>query len=405
MNKLQHFGIVLSNSVDKNGLIENICIGKTFAFLATKKGLFYSETAIEETIQKEDKYDCVIASKTENRKLQTYSSGERKRIFLKYCIEQNSDYLVLDNPLGHLDLNAKIEMAHQLEWVSKTKNLIQIADRRSDLLNFITNKYHIKESDFSLIPLEKKESINDKVGVEKNLVISRNLNSETLIDFNAVSLQYGDKKVLDNLTWRIKKGDFWHLVGPNGSGKSTVLSLINGDNPKAYGQDITLFGRKKGTGESIWDIKKQIGYFNPNMTDLFGRSQTLEQMVVSGFYDSIGLYSKPTDYELKRAQEWLKLADLNQYIKKQFSRLTVGQKRLALIIRAVIKTPKLLILDEPLAGLDDDAVTLMIAFVNTLVAEQKTTVIYVSHQFESRIKPTAVFELTPSETGSTGRIL
>jgi molybdate transport system ATP-binding protein len=413
MKKTQHFGIVVNNVLDKNRLIDTILKGELFSVLATKKGVVFSETAIEKIIEAEDKHDCVIASKTNNRKLQSYSSGERKKIFLGYCIKQKSDYIILDHLFEHLDLNTKTKIIALLELVSESKINIQIADKQADLLPFITKKYELNPTHFNLIPLSENlptatfvfEKSKEKVTLISNQNLEQKQEKQILIAFNAVSLQYGEQKVLNNITWCIKKGDFWQLVGPNGSGKSTILSLINGDNPKAYGQDITLFGTKKGSGESIWDIKKQIGYFNPNMTELFNKNQTLEQMVVSGFYDSIGLYVKPTTHQLKTAEKWLLVAELDLYSKTSFSRLTVGQKRLALIIRAIIKTPQLLILDEPIAGLDDEAVAKITFFVNTLIQEQNTTIIYVSHQLERRLKPTAIFELIPDKMGSRGQVV
>ena len=114
---------------------------------------------------------------------------------------------------------------------------------------------------------------------------------ETLVELHSVSVKYGNKQVLSDINWTIRKGEFWQLTGPNGAGKSTLISMITGDNPKAYGQNMILFGRRKGSGETIWDIKRQIGYFTPIMIQQFSRSESVENMIISGLNDSVGLYT------------------------------------------------------------------------------------------------------------------
>ncbi len=156
------------------------------------------------------------------------------------------------------------------------------------------------------------------------------------------------------------------------------MSLITGDNPKGFGQNLFLFGRKKGSGESVWDIKKQIGIFTTSMTDLFQKGYTLEQMILSGFFDSIGLYIEPTRIQKKIVSEWLQVIEMNGLAKKRFVDLSIGQQRVALIVRAVLKHPPLLILDEPVEGLDDENVDLVIQLINTIKQETNVSILYVS---------------------------
>ncbi|MNQ62056.1 putative ABC transporter ATP-binding protein YlmA [compost metagenome] len=219
-----------------------------------------------------------------------------------------------------------------------------------------------------------------------------------------VSVSYDDRKILDNISWTIKQGEFWQLIGPNGSGKSTILSLITGDNPKGFGQDLYLFGRKKGTGESVWDIKKQIGIFTTSMTDLFQKGHTLEEMILSGFFDSIGLYIEPTTHQKQIVSQWLEVIEMTHLRKKRFIDLSIGQQRVGLIVRAVLKHPPLLILDEPVEGLDDENVDMVIQLINTIKQETNVSILYVSHRIESGLAPTSVFELLPAATGSIGKI-
>ena len=216
-----------------------------------------------------------------------------------------------------------------------------------------------------------------------------------------VNVQYGDKPILENINWKIQKAEFWQLVGPNGSGKSTLISMICGDNPKAYGQDITLFGMKKGTGETIWDIKKQIGYFTPAMIHQFKKVDSVENMIISGLMDSVGLYVQPTDLQKDLAQSWLKMLGKSFY-NKSFHQLSLGQQRMVMVVRALVKHPPLLILDEPTIELDEANSQLFIDLINKIVAEKKIAIIYVSHRDESELLPEKIFELKKSTQGYTG---
>jgi molybdate transport system ATP-binding protein len=181
--------------------------------------------------------------------------------------------------------------------------------------------------------------------------------------------------------------------------------MITGDSNKGYGQDLVLFGSKKGSGESIWDIKENIGYFTPSLTDKFKGYHTLENMLISGFHDSIGLYIKPTDSEKKVAQEWLKLLGFTLDKKTYFHQLSVIEKRLIMLGRSMVKHPPLLLIDEATTGLDDYNSSLFVALVNKVAKESNTAIIFVSHREEQGLKANKIFNLIPNENGSIGIIL
>ncbi len=195
------------------------------------------------------------------------------------------------------------------------------------------------------------------------------------------------------------------MAGKNGSGKTTLLSMITGDNPKAYGQNIFLFGTRKGSGESVWDIKKNIGYFTPAMVDRFRGYHSLENMLISGLLDSIGLYIKPSQAQLRVAREWLALLDMEDKKDCYFHDLSLGQQRLIMCVRAMIKHPLLLILDEPTAGLDDASAALVVDLVNKMAAESQTTIVFVSHRKEPELKSHFVYQLELTPEGSVGKVM
>ncbi|MFC4479353.1 ATP-binding cassette domain-containing protein [Flavobacterium chungangensis] len=406
---MQHWDILLSNQVNKKKLIDNILNGEATGELAVfnhQKGILFSDIAIEKFIEKEFQYDSVEASPDSHRQLRTFSSGERKKEFLKYCINQKPDYIIFDNPFDHLDQASRVILADSLKDLTNDIAIIQLLNRTVDVLEFVPNKAQIKDNTFELYPFKKTENHFKTLNTTAipKATETHTFPEDELIRLENVSVSYDERKILDNISWTIKQGEFWQLIGPNGSGKSTILSLITGDNPKGFGQNLFLFGRKKGTGESVWDIKKQIGIYTTAMMDLFQKGHTVEQMILSGFFDQIGLYTEPTTHQKNIVTQWLEVIEMTHLRKKRFIDLSIGQQRVALIVRAVLKHPPLLILDEPVEGLDDENVDLVIQLINTIKQETNVSILYVSHRIEQGLAPTSVFELLPSETGSTGKI-
>lgn len=410
MNKNLHWNILLSDFVNKNQFIKTLLSGNSTGELSVYnnlKGILFSDITIQQFIEREEQYDiCEAAPKELNRKLRTFSAGEQKKEFLKYCLNQNPDYLILDNPFDHLDQASRKTLTDSLEELSKSLGFVQLVNRAEDMLSFIENKAQITDDSFTIKPIDTSASNTKKMhttGIPKPLH-SYEGKDNILVKMDGISVNYNEKPIVDSIFWTIKQGEFWQLVGPNGSGKSTILSMITGENPKGFGQELYLFGRKKGSGESVWDIKKNIGIFSTSMTHLFKRNQTLEQMVLSGFFDSIGLYTQPTLLHKNSVDQWLSVIQISHLKNKSFNQLSLGLQRVALIIRAVLKHPPLIILDEPLEGLDDNNSALVINLINLLLQETNMTIIYVSHRIEPRLKPTSVFELIPTETGSIGKI-
>ncbi|QOG01604.1 ATP-binding cassette domain-containing protein [Flavobacterium sp. MDT1-60] len=407
---MQHWDILLSNLVNKKAFIDLLLSGNAKGELAVfnnQKGILFSDIAIEKFIEKEYQYDSVEASPESHRQLRTFSSGERKKEFLKYCINQKPDFIIFDNPFDHLDQASRVILAESLKDLANIIAIIQIVNRVVDILPFVPNKAQIKDNSFDLHPISKVEDHHFKTlntAAIPKAIEPHTFQESVLIKMENVSVSYDDRKIIDNISWTIKQGEFWQLIGPNGSGKSTILSLITGDNPKGFGQDLYLFGRKKGTGESVWDIKKQIGIFTTSMTDLFQKGHTLEEMILSGFFDSIGLYIEPTTHQKQIVSQWLEVIEMTHLRKKRFIDLSIGQQRVGLIVRAVLKHPPLLILDEPVEGLDDENVDMVIQLINTIKQETNVSILYVSHRIESGLAPTSVFELLPASTGSIGKI-
>ena len=405
-----HQAIFLSNEVNKQVFIQQILSQRAIGILAdfnNLEGTLFSKIRIDEILDEEDRHGFTEVTKSQDRSLKSMSSGEQKKALLDHIMTTKVDYIILDNPFDNLDVKIRESLLNKLIEVQNQVVLIQIIHRKRDLLPFINefitvdknSKLHICVDNEEFMKVEEDNILVGEIPATTH--IYSDLKDE-LIVFDKVNVSYNEKPILKDITWTIGKGEFWHLIGPNGAGKTTILSMITGDNPKGYGQNLYLFGRKKGSGETVWDIKDKIGYVTPSMTDLFSTRHTLEQMIVSGFYDSIGLYVNPSDLNIKIAKEWLALVNMSNLANTLFCFLTSGQQRLALILRAMVKHPPLMILDEAIAGLDDHNTRLAIALINKIANETNTTILYVSHRTEEGLNPRSIFTLNPSENGSVG---
>ncbi len=402
---LKHTAIYISNLENKKELLRKITSGLLFPEVLHLKGGVLSDIALSKFIEKEIRYGQSHVQTTTSNTLKNSSEGERKKALLNYILLSQPEYVLLDNVFDCLDIKSQSDLENKLFQLKNQLIIIQITTRKRDILPFIYEVYSYENEKLkpydNKLEYKKDYFINHLPKPYKNIVEI----SVPLIRLNNINLSYGERQILRDISWEIKPNQFWQLVGPNGSGKSTLLSLISGDNPKGYLQDMTLFGMKKGSGESVWDIKKHIGFFSSEMLLGFRRPDTIENMIISGFLDSIGLYKYPTDIQINIAHKWLDVLNMYHIKDKSFQSLANGHKRLVLIARAMVKHPSLLILDEPTNGLDDNDAILLAELVNKICKESDTAILYVSHRKEESINPDYIFELIPSQQGSTGRIL
>ncbi|MCV9386468.1 ATP-binding cassette domain-containing protein [Reichenbachiella ulvae] len=407
MIETKHWNIKVPNGAGKENLITDLTQGKVLLQGIPKDQIkLYSVITLAKFIREEEIHDKFEVLNERGQALKSMSSGERKRALLDYFLAQETQVLILDNPLDSLDVEGREMLIQRIEEVAQSCQVINIVSRERDFLPFVSE--HLVYQEGVLKPFESSHSAAGRSLLQGSIpeaIETIEVKGEELIRMNQVSVSYLERAILKDISWTIRKGEFWQLKGPNGAGKTTLLSMITGDNHKAYGQDITLFGFKKGSGESVWDIKKNIGYYTSNMTYDFWRNQSVEYMIISGYFDSVGLYQKPSELMRKRTEAWLDLIGLSGQKDKPFIDLPIGHRRLVLIARAMVKHPPLLILDEPASDLDDHNAQLMSDLVNKIARESETAILYVSHQDEEGLRPEKVYELKPGQMGSTGHVV
>lgn len=321
------------------------------------------------------------------RSVLALSNGETRRLSLALGLLRQPKIFLMDQPLTGLDQESRDtfgdfleECIHQGIHVLLTTNSQEIPDQ-------ITQVARLEESG-TFSTWEKKNyriatssgfSLPWDLSLLNQLLPAIPRSLGTVVDLNQISIRYGDKLVLDQLTWKVKAGERWRLAGQNGSGKSTLISLLIGENPQAYSQKFALFGKKRGSGESIWDLKRPIGFVAPELGRFFPKSQSLQKVILSGLTDTMGLYRKVSAEEESLAVSWMDFFQLKHLATRYFYELTLAEQRWALLARALIKNPQLLILDEASQGMDELQRQLFRETLQVILLHSPMTLIYVSH--------------------------
>jgi molybdate transport system ATP-binding protein len=346
-----------------------------------------------------------------SRGIRFISTGEARKTLLIQAIQSKPGLLILDTPTDGLDKESQATLQEAIEALLLGDNSVVLLYRDiQNLPQAITHVLVLDEgriasqgtkADVLADPTVQALFADHKLDLS-NLPLKPTLATrpETTLDLRNVNLSYGDTCILQSVYWRMRSDQNTLLAGPNGSGKTTLLSLITGDNPKAYGQDISVFGFKRGSGESIWELKKYFGVVDSASHLNFPPRQRTLNVVISGFFDSFGLYQMPSDAQKREAKAWLQALGLAALIESEFDTLSFGQQRLVLLARAMIKQPKLLILDEPTLGLDRIHTKWLLDAVDHIVKQSETQVIFVSHSVgEYPMCINQYLEFKPTETG------
>lgn len=360
-----------------------------------------SQAEIEASLRQMDMFQLI------DRKLMLLSNGERKRVQLAAALLQKPDILILDQPFIGLDILArKILEQAIIQLTDSGKTIILICDSehildRIDLVlelnqgsihQFVERKKYVFADNKNTKP-----ELNGKFIQELHPAVEDHF--WLAVKMTNVRVSLAGNEILKNINWTVRKGERWAVMGPNGAGKTTLLSLINADNPQGYVNDLVLFDRKRGSGESIWDIKKRIGFVSPELHLFFlrgkgifnsipgldntagfkGNSISCTDVITSGFHDLVGISEHKSEMHQKAARQWLSILDMNHLSVRLFHEASLSEQRLLLLARALVKMPSLLILDEPCQGLDPHQTKLFTNMLDQLCSLIETTLIYVTH--------------------------
>jgi molybdate transport system ATP-binding protein len=317
------------------------------------------------------------------------SGGELRKLHIIRALLKDPELLIIDNPYAGLDAVTRknLDLFLRQLYVMGTK-VVLVLPLASEIPDYATHVIliHLKNvcqkftrEDFLMV-MSAYERQEDLKYTPSNYPYEEiPVPTEEIIRLNNVSIRYGKRKIIKDLDWVVREGEKWALSGENGSGKSALLSLIYADNPQAYACDITLFGRKRGTGESIWEIKKNIGYVSPEIHRAYRKNIPAIEIVASGLYDSIGLYKRPQPGDLVTCEAWMKVFGIVDLKDRPYLQLSSGEQRLVLLTRAFVKDPSLLILDEPYHGLDRNNRRRVKEIIENFCKRKGKTLIMVTH--------------------------
>lgn len=365
------------------------------------------------------------------RKILALSNGERKRTQLAMALLQQPDLLVLDQPFVGLDAHSRERLKSLLhQQMTQGLSLVLIIEPRDSfagidwvleldggqLAQFVRREHYSPQLEQPGLDVFNDEALLARLPRPEE-------SFQHIVLMKQVKVIMHGEPILKNIDWQVKSGEQWALLGPNGAGKSTLLSLITADNPQAYNNHLHLFDRQRGSGETIWDIKKRIGFVSPELHLYFlkgqgiyntipglstsrgalGNSLTCEEVVLSGFRDEVGFTSAPTDYQQKTARGWLEALGLDHLAGRGFVHTSLGEQRLVLLVRALVKTPQLLILDEPCQGMDLQQTKRFLHLLDGICRRLKASLIYVTHRKEEIPScVTHLLELNKGEVISQG---
>lgn len=390
------------HDIDENTPTAGAVLDQAFAMAESGTGYGMSEEeqkqAHEHRVQlKETLYTMFHLDTLLDKYIIALSSGELRKFQLTKTLLSGPRMLVMDNPFIGLDATTRDQLSNLLHTLIEKTDLqvVLVLSKTDDIPPFITHIIEVNNLDIKskttrdqFVKEHNKWPVHVLSDEKKQRII--NLPQRTddiktcdeygvLLAFKDVNISYGNRHILKDLNWTVKQNEKWALSGENGAGKSTLLSLVCADNPQSYACDIELFGRKRGSGESIWDIKRHIGYVSPEMHRAYLKDLPAITIVASGLTDSVGLYVRPTQEQRDTCLWWMDIFGIAHLKDNTFLKLSSGEQRLCLLARAFVKDPTLLILDEPLHGLDDYNRRLVRDVISAFCQRKNKTMIMVTH--------------------------
>lgn len=340
----------------------------------------------------DDPLDALDIRHLLDREIRKLSSGELRRIFIARALLKSNGLLVLDEPFESLDDRHRRIIGVTLDaLMGQGVQVILVSHHIEEIPEKINRVIALKGGRVFCQGLRKEvitpRLIDQLYGSESYTAVknsdkipSTHLSTQPIIDIRKATVRYGPVTIFKNLSWRVNRGENWAISGPNGSGKTTLLRLISGDHLQAYSNQIYLFGRRRGTGESIWEIKNRFGVVSAELQRNYRKKIPALDVVRSGFFDSTGLYRSCTEAQQATAAQWIKRLNVTALMNRRYDQLSFGERKMILIARAMVKSPEVLILDEPCQGLDRSNRCRVLALVDRIAQQTDTQIIFVTHR-------------------------
>ena len=332
-----------------------------------------------------------------SRKLLHLSNGEQRKLILVNALLHSPRLLVLDEPFGGLDVQTRQVLHNLLSQLMKLgMPVFTLLGRPDELLEPVT---HLLLLDEGRVVAEgtKEEMLDHPLARQlfREWVSPSALKSpmplpsakpeptankeEPLVELEKVSFHIGEKIILDQIDWKIYPGENWLLLGPNGAGKTSLLSLIQGDHPLAYSLSIRVMGELYNSTRSLWQIRQKMGWLSPELHLHYPGGWTCRQVIASGFFHSVGLHTAPNPTQMERVEEWIVRWKLSSIADDDFGDVSLGDQRMILLARAVVNSPRLLILDEVCQGLDIFYRSRILESIDEAIVLTKAALIFVTH--------------------------
>lgn len=319
------------------------------------------------------------------------SNGQTRRSRIAKALLSHPEFLILDEPLVGLDTDGRREVTAILRQLVADGSRLVLIVSGDAIPDCVTHVLELTDRRVSYSgPREGFVARTFSVASPNGTGSVPATNATAIIELKKVSVAYSGKPILSDISWTVQAGERWAILGPNGSGKTTLLSLICGDHPQAFSNHVRLFGRQRGDGDSMWEIKKRIGFFSPELHLYFSEPLTANRTAATGFADV--LVPRPTTPEqdaiVRELFEYFEVGHLRGH---HFLRLSTGQQRIVLFIRALVKNPPLLVLDEPFQVLDARTKELARKWIDDRISLEQT-VLFVTHD-ESELPRTVTRRL------------
>jgi molybdate transport system ATP-binding protein len=329
------------------------------------------------------------------RGIRVLSTGEMRKVQIARVLLKSPGIMILDEPFDGLDESSRQDLAQIIDdLMDDTRTVILVTHRQREILPNISHVLAIRDGkvifqgrrDDVLTPSLMEHLYATKFDTSLSIPTTEDSPKPTadtapeiLISMKNVTVKYDSTTALDNLSWTMRTGQNWVILGPNGSGKTTLLNLITADNLQAYANEIYLFGKRRGSGESIWDIKERIGMMSSEFQIRYRKAISAFEVVLSGFFDSVGLFRNAAPEQKQTADQWMAVLGIVDKSDKTFNQLSYGEQRMVLLARSMVKIPQILILDEPYQGLDRTNRRRILDAIDVIGRHSATNIIYVTH--------------------------